>query len=351
MARVYNDVGSLTAVLNEIRRNDIDDFSSIEQIISFQSRIDQRRGRIIEKVKDKLLEEKENLPGQIFRSCQNLEKVRQDMIAGLLYEEKDLEQRYLSLLGQGASFFGKVRNWFKGQVLRKRIQNFKDQYDSRLAEGVGVYEEDLSGKEARFFQLTNEFELAIENSARPELYELNRRKAVLEGLKSQIFGAIGELKVEQVLKNIPGTTVLINDFKVSFNKPLYFKQEDKYISTVQMDHLLITQAGIFIIETKNWSEQSVNSRDMFSPVNQVRRAGYALYVMLSDPEIVLGKRHLWGKQKIPVRNLIVFTGYKPAGEFQYVKILSLNQLEGYIKYFKPVYSPQDTEAIADFFLR
>jgi hypothetical protein len=37
MARVYNDVGSLTAVLNQLRRNDIDDFSSIEQIYLFKA--------------------------------------------------------------------------------------------------------------------------------------------------------------------------------------------------------------------------------------------------------------------------------------------------------------------------
>jgi hypothetical protein len=61
--------------------------------------------------------------------------------------------------------------------------------------------------------------------------------------------------------------------------------------------------------------------------------------------------HHWGNKKISIKNLIVMTNTKPQGEFQYVKILTLNELIGYIQYFKPLLSGEETQRIAEFLLR
>ena len=44
------------------------------------------------------------------------------------------------------------------------------------------------------------------------------------------------------------------------------------------------------------------------------------------------------------------TNTKPQEEFQYVKVLTLNELLGYINYFKPTFSINETQKIADFIL-
>lgn len=62
-------------------------------------------------------------------------------------------------------------------------------------------------------------------------------------------------------------------------------------------------------------------------------------------------RHHWGDKKISIRNLIVLTNRKPNEEFQYVKILTVNELLGYVNYFKPIFSTNETQRIADFLLR
>jgi hypothetical protein len=59
-------------------------------------------------------------------------------------------------------------------------------------------------------------------------------------------------------------------------------------------------------------------------------------------------QHHWGNRKIPIRNLIVLTKVKPKEEFQYVKILTLHELIGYIKYFEPTFSSSETEEIAKY---
>lgn len=41
---------------------------------------------------------------------------------------------------------------------------------------------------------------------------------------------------------------------------------------------------------------------------------------------------------------------KPHEEFQYVKILTINELLGYVTYFKPSFSNQETQEIANYLL-
>ena len=90
-----------------------------------------------------------------------------------------------------------------------------------------------------------------------------------------------------------------------------------------------------------------------SPVEQVKRTSFALFYLLnnerSNYHLRLNQHH-WGDKKIPIKNLIVLTSTKPKEEFQYVKILTIDELIGYIKYFKPIFSPDETKSIADMIL-
>jgi hypothetical protein len=114
---------------------------------------------------------------------------------------------------------------------------------------------------------------------------------------------------------------------------------------------LISPAGIFLIETKNWSKESVQSLSLRSPVAQIHRTNFALYILLKNSSgFKLGKHH-WGERKIPIRNLIVLINHKPTEEFQFVKILTLNELLGYIEYFKPNLSNQETEEISNHLIK
>ena len=105
-------------------------------------------------------------------------------------------------------------------------------------------------------------------------------------------------------------------------------------SHLQIDHLLISKAGIFIIETKNWSKSSVNSLSLRSPIEQIERTNFAMYVYISE-NINLHDHH-WGEQRVPIRNLIVMINNKPICNFKYVSVKLLRELNDYIRYFEPV---------------
>ena len=95
------------------------------------------------------------------------------------------------------------------------------------------------------------------------------------------------------------------------------------------------------------------SLDLRSPVRQVKRTNFALFKTLTE-DISSGRlklqQHHWGERKIPIRNLIVLTNLKPNEEFQYVKVLTVNELLSYIRYFKPLFTNAETQAIASHLL-
>jgi len=164
---------------------------------------------------------------------------------------------------------------------------------------------------------------------------------------------LGEHKVVRELQNLSDDYILINDFTCSFHRRIYNRQERDYIKSIQIDHLLISPSGIFLIETKNWSEQSLNNLRLRSPVLQVKRTSFALFKILTaeftNSNLGLSQHH-WGIRKIPIRSLIVLTNQRPMEEFQYVKVLTLKQLLGYVKYFPPTFTKKETQTIAEYLL-
>ncbi|MBK7290418.1 MAG: NERD domain-containing protein [Chitinophagaceae bacterium] len=84
--------------------------------------------------------------------------------------------------------------------------------------------------------------------------ELENKQRVIDEVKNSIYGALGEHKVVKELENLSDENILINDFALTFHPAIYNRQENDYIKSIQIDHLLVTPSGIFIIETKNWSE-------------------------------------------------------------------------------------------------
>jgi hypothetical protein len=155
--------------------------------------------------------------------------------------------------------------------------------------------------------------------------------------------------VVKELEKLSEDHILINDFTCNFHPPIYNRQENDYIKSIQIDHILLSPSGIFLIETKNWSQNSLNDISLYSPVKQIRRANHALFKILngeiSSAKLKLNKHH-WGDRKISIRNLIVLINHKPIEEFQYVKVLTLNDLVRYVNYFKPCFSITETQTIA-----
>jgi len=184
--------------------------------------------------------------------------------------------------------------------------------------------------------------------------ELDSTKKVVDGLYTLIAGAIGENAVVNEFQKLSDSYYLINDFSLAFDRPIYNRKEDDRIFSIQIDHLLISPSGVFLLETKNWSKQSIENLDLRSPVEQILRTSYALFVLLNGEsgfnKIDLARHH-WGSKKIPIRNIIVMTNEKPKEEFKHVKVLSVNELNGYVKYFDQNFNDTEVKSVFDYLNR
>lgn len=193
--------------------------------------------------------------------------------------------------------------------------------------------------------LKSNYENILSKRCKKSTQELIYIKKTVDDLYTLISGAVGENAVVNKLKKLPDTFYVINDFSLTFSPPIYNRKEDERITSIQIDHLLICQSGVFIVETKNWSSESIQNLDLRSPIEQINRNSYALFVTINSESNLNLVEHHWGSKKVPIRNIIVMTNSAPREEFKYVKVIHPDNLNGYIKYFDSIFSDTEVENI------
>ena len=355
MCRTYNTIGSLTTLKSHLFNSNIHDFKSIKEVMDFQSSYPAIRQQLIFQ-HEKLIEQEKNILNTDLQQLDKaIEKQRQQSEQTLKDEIDNLKQQLsISISNAPTNYFRKLTDGLKQWNYKRKIKRKEYNFDNEVKMSISTLVDDYQVKSNRYQFISSQVNEAVRQSAQYFLSELERKKAKIGELNSFIYGALGEQKVVKTLDALSDEYYLINDFAVSFSPAVYNRQENDYIKSVQIDHILVGPSGIFLIETKNWSEKSLESLSLRSPVQQIKRTSFVLFKLLnnelSNYHLHLDRHH-WGEKKVSIRNLIVLTNTKPKEEFQYVKILTANELLGYINYFKPTFSCNETQRIADFILR
>jgi hypothetical protein len=211
-------------------------------------------------------------------------------------------------------------------------------------------QEKIENDENQLKYISENNELIIKERSLPEIRKLNNVKKTIEDLQPLIAGAVGESLVVKEIEKLPNDYILINDYNLKFNPPIYNRNTNDKIFSIQIDHLLISKSGIYILETKNWSKKSVESLDLRSPVEQITRTSYALFLLVNDAKIRLTEHH-WGDKQIPIKNIIVMINEKPKEDFKYVKVKSVKELNQYLTYFETIFSEKEVDRIAEYLIK
>jgi len=154
--------------------------------------------------------------------------------------------------------------------------------------------------------------------------------------KSKIYkGAKGEILVIEKLRNLTDDYCIFNDLFFKLDHGVNFN--GTFLKSAQIDHLVIGPSGIYVIETKNWSEayvKKVFENGSYTPYDQIKRSSYAVYRHLNSSKYgnVFQKAYYsLAKKEIKVISIIAITGSKiPLQDKGFVKVLFPNQLSGYI---------------------
>ena len=354
MCKVHNSVGCLTTVKSHLQRNNIYDFNSLNEVLNFQKSFSTIRQQIIYSHEQLIEQEKSTLVADISQLENTIKADKAYFESCFLKDIEEIKQKIIDLSTlDNLNIVQRCINHVKQKLYKKKVQELEFNLDSNVNNSVRELLQQHIYKTNRYNFITSNFTAAVNESCLKQVTELENKKRVIDEVNNSIYGAFGEQKVVKELENLSDENFLINDFTLTFHHAIYNRKENDYIKSIQIDHLLVTPAGIFLIETKNWSEKSLNSLDLRSPVLQVKRTSFALFTLLSrdirNDRVKLNHHH-WGDKLIPIRNLIVLTNSKPKEELQYVKILTVSELLSYVRYFKPIFTSIETQAIASYLL-
>ncbi len=293
MAKVYNELGGLSDLIQVINDKKI---NSLKDIIDFKKNFDERKKEIFE-----------------------INKIRiNNEISVIRNKVKKIENEKLGILSQ---FFKEIEIIF----LLRKIAKLEDNFD-----------------------------IIIEKRVAEDIYKLEHIDRIIVKNRDSIYGAVGELKVIKELKKLPDSFYVINNYKKNFPDPIYNRKEDDRIYSVQIDHLVVGPTGMFIIETKNWSEKTIKRKDLFSPVKQVERAGFALFVWLNSAAKNGKIKTLmsnWGARKITPQKVIILINGSYIEKFQYVEIVPIDKIFSYITTRRREnFSKEETEDVVKYLL-
>lgn len=346
MARIYGTIESLKALKYELESKGITRFNSVGEINNFLSNYNLEKKTILDITSNEL--EKEYLD-----TCANLNKRIQNRAEVINSETERINNKVVDLQtkinfiysNKNKNFFKKVLFSIRRLIFKNQLNYFQKNKAKLINSSIKEISKEIKSDEHFIKKYKTEKQSIIRKRAKSKIERLEYIYDVIQKSRNLISGAIGENLVVKEINKLSDDYVLINDFNLSFSSPIFSRKLNQKISSIQIDHLLISKAGIFIIETKNWSKLSVNSLNLRSPIEQIERSNFALYVYISE-NIILREHH-WGEQKVPIRNLIVMINNKPKEKFKFVSIKLLKELNDYIKYFEPVLTEEQVNTIVN----
>lgn len=351
MANIYGRLGATKILIQKLGEVGIHSLHNLGDVEKHLKESDSILKMKQEKEKKNVLEETEVLKEQYF----TLLRTRTQQ----WNERRDLLTQELEMLVEKLSkpleetknpirwLFNRYRNW--KDLRRRRIleDNFDDEVNRPL---LNLTMRSIKIRKEREY-LEDNIDSVVSNRLASYISEKKRIDQALNSLRTWISGARGERKVLNALAKLPDSFTVINDINLRLMPPLKSEEGPRFYC--QADHVVIGPPGIFNIETKNWSPNSIKSLNMRSPVNQIKLTGKAIYREVNRAireRQIRVKNHHWGDRSVRVRNILAMVGAMPHTEFQYIKMLQVNRLCGYIEYFEQMLNDVEVKAISNWFL-
>jgi len=179
--------------------------------------------------------------------------------------------------------------------------------------------------------------ILIKQQIRKVSSQIEQLESILNS--SDYKGAIAELEMIEHLKGLPNDHVVFSD--VCLESYEYHRYNGSPLKSAQIDHLVVSPKGIFIIEVKNWSKHFADSNDYHDPCNQIERANRLCYILLNNDF-----------KKMSIKNIIAYKNTNPIKtQKKFIKVLQLSVVTQYImgSYFKDIYTKSQQKELVNYF--
>lgn len=221
----------------------------------------------------------------------------------------DFYRHERSLFNFVRSFFRIRRETGKLEGLHKTLQEHRDEIEHELRE-----------KEAQLEQ-TKATKHQMANAA---CRETSERVEILKSISgsTELASAALELEMIDVLSSLPENFHILNDIHLRTERGIRF--EGEWLIHGEINHLVVSPAGLFAIEVHNVSKQSAQKKAEFDPSDQIKRAAQLCYSFLK-PDF----------PTVSVRSILAYRGHLPESQKTgIVKTLPIPDVPGYITWFK-----------------
>ncbi|MCY6485049.1 nuclease-related domain-containing protein [Clostridium aestuarii] len=150
--------------------------------------------------------------------------------------------------------------------------------------------------------------------------------------KSKIKGHIGEIKIRLLL-------LKLNPLKYKIINDVLLKKRTGY--TTQIDHVVISRYGIFVIETKNYKGWVYGNKNDEKWIQSFRTSQYKFYSPIKQNEAHIDALKYLLKRRINFRSIIVFSDEAVLKNKIYNVVNNKELLKTIKKYNKPVLSRKE----------
>jgi hypothetical protein len=352
MAIIEGQIEPLKQIKEVLNENGITRFNSIGEINDFLKNYKNEKKKVSEQVRQDLEKEEVQLKCDLAQFQSEYDKVKETVTKDLKDKIYNLEEELDTVIAKIKDrLFLKIFLFPKLLILKNKKKSLEKNFEDFIRAKTQQEARKLVKVKTKLDPYENDREALFEKRVSPLKQKIDHAKEVVDGLYPLIAGAVGENQVIKEVEKLSDDFHLFNDFYVEFRKPIYNKNENDHIFSIQIDHLMVSSAGVFILETKNWSKKSLENLDLRSPVQQVKRSSYALFVLLNSQLQHNGlnlEHHHWGSKQVPIRNVIVMINEKPVEKFKFVKVLKLKELNKYVEYFDPIFSEDEVDSICNY---
>lgn len=348
MAKVYKQVGSLTQLIDELEREGMGAFRTMDDIRSFRKNCESSSDRIREECREILRQEVVDLELKCRQLSLKLDQKIREKETLLQNELEDLK----GILAGNAkrNMLMRLFFFFRKKRLTKRKKILENSFENEVKRAFRKGFAKIDSLRAEIEDRKNNSEKWVERYSASDIEKQKRNLAVFRKHKYLFYGAEGEEKVSWELSRLPDTYTVINDYRLEFSRPIYDRNNDDRIHSIQIDHVVIGPTGLYLVETKNWSRDSVENTELFSPIKQLKRNNFAMFVLLNQAvergEIDNFSNH-WGEKKISPRNILCLINHRPNQEFQYVRTLSENQVTQYVRNQRQTFSQIEVNSLTE----
>jgi len=311
---VIGHTGSEAYLINSLQRKGLEDFNSFKHIQNLKNNFSKILQRSTAEEREKLNYTIESLKKDEFNLRKGLEEKKAELRQSLLKEKAELMDTPLSSKG------------------RRRIEEIDKTIEKNLDK---TFKKDIKQiKETEKQRILREKNL--EKSVEKKVSQLHKAKEIIQKNQEFFESAIREAAVIRELRKLPDTYYILNEVKLSFYRSIRWEKYGEYVQSCKIDHVVVGPTGIFLIESQNWSPQTMQTAKS-PPHKEIQRAGYIVFIHMMDQ---------FGK-KYPLYQIVTTFKQLPQIPYDYVMQLTIQELVDYILKRDGRIDPSDVQTIVE----